>query len=77
MILKEGGESNDAAKKALTDGYLRVVFLYTDDEVADRLRPEALYKAAHCFDKLGQSGRADAMRTELKQNYAASPWAAR
>ena len=77
VILKEGAESNDAPNKAPTDGYLRVVFLYADDEVADRLRPEALYKAAHCFDKLGQSGRADAMRTELKQNYAASPWAAR
>ncbi len=76
-ILKEGADSLDATKKALVDGYLRVVFLYTDDDVAARLRPEALYKAARCFEKLGQSGRADAMRTELKQSYAASPWAAR
>lgn len=77
ILLKEGAESNDAAKKALTDGYLRVVFLYNDPEIAERLLPEALYKAAHCFEKLGQSGRADAMRTQLKQGFAASPWAAR
>lgn len=77
IILKAGGDSNDAAKKALRDGYLRVVFLYTDPEVADKVRPEALFKAARCFEKLGFSSRADAMRTELKQQYAKSPWAAR
>ena len=75
IAMKEGNESVDACKKALTDGYLRVVFLYKDAEVADKLQPEALYKAAHCFDKLSQSGRADFMRTELKRSYASSPWA--
>ena len=75
IILKAGNESNDAAKKALADGYLRVVYLYNDPAVAARLQPEALYKAAHCFDKLNQSGRADFMRTELKRTYADSPWA--
>ncbi len=77
IILKAGNESADAAKQALTDGYLRVVYLYNDQEVASRLQPEALYKAAHCFEKLGQSGRADAMRTTLKKSYASSPWAAK
>jgi len=77
MLFKAGGESADAAKKALSDGYLRVALLYTDASVAPRLRPEALYKAAKCFEKLGQSGRADAFRTELKKLYAASPWAAK
>ena len=77
IILKAGNESNDAAKKALTDGYLRVVYLYRDAEVAAKLQPEALYKAARCFEKLGQSGRADTMRSDLKKNYAASPWAAK
>ena len=77
IILKAGNESNDAAKKALTDGYLRVVYLYNDAGVAARLQPEALYKAAHCFEKLGQSGRADSMRTTLKKSYASSPWAAK
>ncbi len=77
IIMKAGNESNDAAKKALTDGYLRVVYLYNDSEVAARLQPEALYKAARCFEKLGQSGRADTMRTNLKKNFASSPWAAK
>lgn len=77
IILKGGNESADAAKKALTDGYLRVVYLYRDAEVAARLQPEALYKAARCFEKLGQSGRADTMRSDLKKNYASSPWAAK
>ena len=75
IAMKDGKESVDACKKALTDGYLRVVFLYKDAEVAEKLQPEALYKAAHCFDKLSQSGRADFMRTELKRSYASSPWA--
>lgn len=75
IAMKEGKESAAACKKALTDGYLRVVFLYKEPEVADRLQPEALYKAAHCFDKMNQSGRADFMRTELKRTYASSPWA--
>jgi len=75
IAMKDGNESVDACKKALSDGYLRVVYLYKDPEIADKLQPEALYKAAHCFDKLSQSGRADFMRTELKRSYAASPWA--
>ena len=75
IAMKDGKESADACKKALTDGYLRVVFLYKDADVAAKLQPEALYKAAHCFDKLSQSGRADFMRTELKRTYASSPWA--
>ncbi len=77
IIMTGGNESNDAAKKALTDGYLRVVYLYRDAEVAAKLQPEALYKAARCFEKLGQSGRADSMRSDLKKNYASSPWAAK
>ena len=75
IIMKDGKESNAACKKALTDGYLRVVYLYTDEDIAERLRPEALYKAALCFSTLRQSGRADVMRTELKSSYASSPWA--
>lgn len=77
IIMKDGAESNDAARKALTDGYLRVVFLYNDAEIAAQLQPEALFKAARCFEKLGMSGRADSMRTQLKQSYASSPWASR
>ena len=77
IAMKDGNESADACKKALSDGYLRVVFLYKDPEFAEKLQPEALYKAAHCFEKLNQSGRADFMRTELKRSYASSPWASK
>lgn len=77
IIMKAGNENADAAKKALTDGYLRVVLCYRDPEIADKLRPEALYKAAKCFEHLGQSSRADGMRRELKGTYKSSPWAAR
>lgn len=76
IILKDGKDSNAAAKQALVDGYLRVVLMYRDPEIAPKLQPEALYKACKCFEKLGQSGRAESMRAQLKQ-YADSPWAAK
>ena len=75
VVMKDGNESPDACKKALTDGYLRVVYLYTDPEVAGKLQPEALYKAARCFEKIGNASQALAMRDELKRSYASSPWA--
>lgn len=75
IAMKDGSESSDACKKALTDGYLRVVYLYTEPEVAGKLRPEALYKAARCFEKLGNTTQALEMRDELKRSYASSPWA--
>lgn len=77
IIYKEGKESNDAARKALVDGYLRAVLMYTEAGVAEQVRPEALYKAARCFEKLGQASRADAYRTELRNNYKTSPWASK
>jgi len=75
IAMQDGNETPEAAKKALIDGYLRVVLMYTDAAVAPLLRPEALYKAAQCFEKLGQSGRADQLRGELKRVYATSAWA--
>ena len=75
IIMHEGGETADAARKALADGYLRVVLMYTDAPVAAQLRPEALYKAAGCFEKIGQSGRAESRRVELKKLYPNSQWA--
>lgn len=77
IALKDGKDSAEANRKALTDGYLRVVLLYRDEEFAAKLQPEALYKAAQCFEKLNMSGRADSMRGTLKQLYASSPWAAK
>jgi tetratricopeptide (TPR) repeat protein len=66
------GDTADNAKKALRDGYLRVITLYKTEAEA---QPEALFKAAKCFEKVGQSGRADQMRSELKKNFAGSEWA--
>ncbi|MFA7172062.1 MAG: tetratricopeptide repeat protein [Kiritimatiellia bacterium] len=71
MIMK-AGDTNESASKALRDGYLRVVTLYSGIKAA---QPEALYKAAKCFEKLGHSSRADQMRTKLKGEYGSSEWA--
>lgn len=60
--------SNDAPeeiKRALREGYLRVVLMYQDQECAGE-RAEALRKAAACFDKLGQSSRAETLRAQAK-----------
>ena len=62
-------------RAALVDGYLRVALMYTDGKIAEQLRPEALAKSAQCFEKIGQAGRADQMRGELKRLYPNSPWA--
>lgn len=66
------GDTPDNANKALRDGYLRVVLLYKSEKEA---LPEALYKAGKCFEKAGQSARAEQMRSELKKEFSTSPWA--
>ncbi len=71
-VILAAGDTNENAKKALIDGFMRVVTLYKSEKAA---QPEALYKAAKCFEKLGQSSRADQMRTTLKGEYASSEWA--
>ena len=70
-------ESPAGARKALVDGFLRVVLLYNDDEVGPRIRPEALDGAARCFDIMRQTSRAADMRNELKSKYPGSPFAAK
>ena len=74
-LILAGGESADSLRAALVDGYLRVALMYTDGKIAEQLRPEALAKSAQCFEKIGQAGRADQMRGELKRLYPNSPWA--
>jgi len=66
------GETADNSNKALRDGYLRVITLYKSEADA---QPEALFKASKCFEKTGQSGRADQFRSELKKSFATSEWA--
>lgn len=58
LVLK-GGVTPELQKKALIDGYLRVVALYRGVKDA---QPEACEKAAACFEKLGQTARAETFR---------------
>lgn len=74
-LILASGESHDSLRAALVEGYLRVALMYTDGKIAEQLRPEALAKSAQCFEKIGQAGRADQMRGELKRLYPNSPWA--
>ena len=77
LILATEGDGPEALRKALTEGYLRVALMYRGKDVGPRVCPEALYKAAQCFEKLGLSGRVETMRSTLKKEFAASPWAAK
>lgn len=49
-------------KEALVDGYLRTIVFFTSVEA---VQPEALFKAARCFEQLGQHGHAEKMRKRL------------
>jgi tetratricopeptide (TPR) repeat protein len=71
-LVLAAGDTSENSKKALRDGYLRVVTLYKAERAA---QPEALFKAAKCFEKLGQTARADQMRTTLKGEFGATEWA--
>jgi len=71
-MIRTTGDTAEIARKALRDGYLRVITLYKSERAA---QPEALYKSAQCFEKIGQAARADQLRTQLKGEFAASEWA--
>ena len=66
ITLAGSNDAPDALKRALTDGYMRVVLMYQDADCA-RERREALLKAATCFDKLGQAARAESLRGQAKR----------
>ena len=65
MIVASSNDAAEELKRALRDGYMRVVLMYQDAECS-RERGEAMLKAAQCFDKLGQSARAENLRTQAK-----------
>lgn len=65
IIVAASNDAPEELKRALRDGYLRVVLMYQDADCT-RERGEALLKAATCFDKLGQSARAENLRTQAK-----------
>ena len=65
IIVASSNDAADKLKDALRDGYLRVVLMYQDPE-CQRERTEACLKAATCFDKLGQTARAEKLRAQAK-----------
>jgi len=67
-LLKKQGQ----ARNALKDGYLRVVFLYTDQKEAVS---EALFKAGETFEELHQTSYAEKMRQTLLSRYGDSAFA--
>lgn len=65
IIVQGSNDAGEEIKKALREGYMRVVLMYQDPECR-RERGEALLKAAACFDKLGQAARAEQLRAQAK-----------
>lgn len=65
MIIASEGEKPETFRKALTDAYLRVMLMYTDEPCREA-RFEAMQKAANCFDKLGQAARAENIRSQAR-----------
>ena len=65
IIVQGSNDAGEELKRALRDGYMRVVLMYQDAECR-RERGEALLKAAACFDKLGQAARAENLRAQAK-----------
>ena len=65
IIVAASHDSPEELKKALRDGFMRVVLMYQDAECV-RERREALQKAAACFDKMGQAARAENLRAQMK-----------
>jgi TolA-binding protein len=60
------------AKDALINGYLRTIVLF---EANKDVQPEALYKAAKCFEEVGQVPYAEKMRKKLLTEYPDSEYA--
>lgn len=64
-IIMAEGDAPDVTKRALRDGYLRTVLMFTDEACVQE-RAEAMAKAAACFDKLGQASRAERLRSQAR-----------
>ena len=63
---------NGKFKDALVDGYLRTVVLF---DGVKQYQPEALYKAARCFEQLNETGNAEKMRKRLLESFPESSYA--
>jgi hypothetical protein len=62
------------AKEALISGYLRATELFKEVKV---IQPEALFKAAQCFEEIGMGSQSERMRARLRSEFGATPWAER
>ena len=71
-LILRAGDTQEAHTKALKDGYLRVVTLY---RAVRALQPEANYKAAKSFEKLGMTQRAQDRRDLIRKEFPGSEWA--
>ncbi len=69
-IARQKGNLDDA----LIDGYLRTVVFF---QAVKSVQPEALFKAAECFQEKGQHPYAEKMRKQLLSNYPQSEYARR
>ncbi len=67
-ILSKGGNF----KEALWDGYLRTTEMFG---AVKSVQPEALFKAAKCFDELAMASQAERMRQRLNKAYPQSEYA--
>ena len=56
---------------ALIDGYLRTAFFF---QQIKSVQPEAIYKAAKCFEELGQHSHAEKMRKRLLVEFPNDPY---
>lgn len=65
MIVANGQNTPDAARKALSEAYLRVVLMYKDAPCAEA-RKDAVQKAAKCLETCGFASRAETLRAEIK-----------
>lgn len=58
-------------EEALIDGYLRTAYFF---QTVKSVQPEALYKAAKCFEDLGQHSHAEKMRKRLLAEFPDDPY---
>lgn len=65
ITLATEGESPDVCRKVLTDSYLRVALMYSD-EPCKRVRIEAMNKAADCFRTIGYASRAEKLSAQAR-----------
>lgn len=58
-------------RNALVEGFLRTIVLFASERA---IQPEALFKAARCFEELGESQNAEKMRKKLMAEYPDSSY---